>query len=137
MWPKHLKNFCFWLILLGVAIVLEYTRRVWNIPVALGDLLLLPCSALTIYLCGYQLLSHVAGTVEPEFRGSHWLGASSFLWIALGIVVFYMGINDPLGHFSGAKGAAHGYSLLASGFGIFLLGVSVLVAWLYKLLGNR
>lgn len=122
---KHLPAVC-GLVLL--AVIIEIIRQKTNIPVTLLDIFFFPgCLLFSFIFLRYEFLNKKTlfkyNLVEPVSALKK-LGVfvGALFLTALGGWCFWMGICEPLTYFWGIKGAAHGYTLVAMGFLISLLG---------------
>ncbi len=108
--------------------VFEIFRRLTGISLTLIDLMLNPL----IIVFTYALLRYEIFNKETLFRYnlpepvslSKKIGIlfGSLIMVLLGSWSFISGIREPLGFFSGIKGAAHGYTLAVMGISMLLLG---------------
>jgi hypothetical protein len=118
-----IREFAVFLVLIGMGVLVSVTEM----PETLVDLLLFPLSCIALYLFANELVK--MGVERPE-NGDPTLRERVGRLI-LGTVIFlpllawsvYAGVKNPIGYFTGVRGALHGYTLIP-------LGCALLVMWL-------
>ncbi|MCG8549198.1 MAG: hypothetical protein MI799_02210, partial [Desulfobacterales bacterium] len=110
------------------ALILEFIRKRYLVPVTIMDILLFPLSVLIIVYSLKQLVfrknkeTYSHSVDDSKLKLILYLCFSLIVLAPLGLFTLWMGIQEPLGFFSGIKGPAHGYTLIPLGIVITGLG---------------
>jgi len=120
------------LIILAILAV-EFFRSVTGIPVTILDLILFPMSLLIVFFTLKLLVKSkdlAAVKNKPMPWHKRWgYFVFSLLLILLGLWAIVAGLQAPFHLFTGVKGAAHGYSLVA--LGLVITVFSIYMAYLF------
>lgn len=123
----------------------EIFRAFTGIPVTLLDILLFPISVVFIVAMGMLLFEKEnknkkkhkkQNAASPEINLS-WMKrlgyiVLSLMMLALGAWAVSAGIEQPFKLFTGVKGASHGYTLVALGICIVIMGLMMLYQFIFK-----
>ncbi len=130
--PKN-ETFIFVIGWLIISIILEITRQQANIPITIIDLSVL-FFCLFVIVSIFRSPSYSKKTKKKQYDNEPvpffkkmGLVLTFILMIVLGVSVFWIGIQEPFKFFTGIKGAAHGYTLVA--LGLIIIGTSVFGLW--------
>jgi len=140
------------LSILGIIVAIasvEIFRALTGIPVTLLDILLFPISI--IFIAGMAKLlfekekknkkkkRHNTSTAEIKLSWIKRLGyiAMGLMMLALGVWGISAGIEQPFTLFTGVKGASHGYTLVALGICIVIMGLMVLYQLIFKTASDK
>lgn len=130
---SKLSSILFFTVFFIVAFILEFIRKRYSVPVTIIDILLFPLSVLIIVYSLKQLVfRRKKDTYNHSINDSNlklmlYLCFSLIVLVPLGLFTLWMGIQEPLGFFSGIKGPAHGYTLIP--LGIIITGLGVFMAF--------
>ncbi len=122
------QNIVFILSALVIAAVIELIRRRYGIPITILDLILTPG---TLVITFFVLKHLIQKKYEPDNgnldnlslpKRLAVLSAFIFMMIPLGGWCVFMGVREPLGYFTGVKGAAHGYTVFIVGMAVLSVG---------------
>lgn len=141
-----IKKFLSLLGIIGAIASVEIFRAVTGIPVTLLDVLLFPISI--IFIVGMAKLlfekekknkRQNTSTAEIKLGWIKRMGyiAVGLMMLALGAWGISAGIEQPFTLFTGVKGASHGYTLVALGICIVIMGLMVLYQLIFKTANDR
>lgn len=113
-----------------LALVLEFVRKGYGIPVTILDIFLFPLSLIFGFILLKDFFFGRKGEAlpadRPSFRSIIGRAASVLiLFLPVGIWSLWMGIREPFEHFSGVKGAVHGYTM--AGIGLFVIAIAAML----------
>lgn len=122
---KYLPVIC-GLIIIGT--IIEILRQRNGIPITLLDVMLFPIALLfSVVFLRHEFFNkknlfryNLAGPVSIPKKIGIFIGC--MLMAVSGIWCLWLGICDPLAYYSGVRGAVHGYTMVAFGLFLFLLG---------------
>lgn len=127
-------------IITGISIVgavsIDSLLTHMGLPIVVTDLILVPLSITTIvFVCAPKFLAgnYIDRQQLASLSGRKLLsffGGATFL-VLLGGILIYLGFLNPLQLFSGAKGAVHGYTLVATGSAFILLVFSIVYVFFF------
>jgi len=120
-----------------VTIFIDSLFSYMGLPIVVTDLILVPLSITTIVLvCAPKFLAgnYIDRQQLASLSGLKLLSllCGAIFLVLLGGFVTYLGFLNPLQLFSGAKGAAHGYTLVVTGSAIILLVFSIAYVFFFK-----
>lgn len=125
---EKIKKIFFVICFVLFGLTLDLIRIEYKIPITLIDLILFPISITILFFFFKWLISKKNDNfylVETSLKVLLFnFLVFSVIVIPLGIWTIWAGMIDPLKYFSGIKGAAHGYTLVSTGF-------LLLICWLY------
>nr|WP_319395453.1 hypothetical protein [uncultured Desulfobacter sp.] len=130
---SKLNSILFFAFFFIVALILEFIRKRYSVAVTIIDVLLFPLSVLIIFYSAKHLVfKKNKDTYRHPIDDSNlklilYLCFSLIVLTPLGLFTLWLGIQEPLGFFSGIKGAAHGYTLIP--LGIIVTGLGVFMAF--------
>jgi hypothetical protein len=129
MMPDRMSKFLYVSAFILAAVLLEYIRRRYGIPVTILDIFLLPLSLIfsSVLLKDFFFRQNPADQAGLSLRDGVFRAlVALLLFFPLGAWSLWEGIRNPLDYFSGIKGAAHGYTLI--GIGLFCLSLGIMLA---------
>ena len=119
-------------LLVCVAVVIDYVFALLGLPIVTADLLFLPLSFLIMYF-SFVVIVHKGKYLNPEIhsyrlRKRLLIVATLLGFSILGVAVALLGAADYRALYSGAKGSVHGYTLAC--LGVAIAGLSFVYAYL-------
>ncbi|MCP4024524.1 MAG: hypothetical protein GY729_21980 [Desulfobacteraceae bacterium] len=137
------QNVIFILTFLAIAAVIELIRQKYGIPITILDLILTPA---TLVIAFFILRYLIQKNYEPDngnldnlslVKRLAVLAGFIILMIPLGAWCAFMGAREPLGYFTGVKGAAHGYTVFIVGMAVLAVGFFGVYKVINHILSNK